>query len=180
MSKKQIRNVPASIRSKLLQLSKQRGEDYNYLLMRYVSDRLLYRLSQSPYQQQFILKGATLFRVWNGELHRATKDIDLLGFGANDISSLVEVFKEICRQEYQQDGVSFEQETVTGQKIKQDQEYEGVRINLQGALDSTKISLQVDIGFGDAVTPSPEEAQLPTILDLPAPYLRIYPRETAA
>ena len=91
MSKKQIRNVPASIRSKLLQLSKQRGEDYNYLLIRYVSDILLYRLSQSPYQQEFILKGATLFRVWNGEPHRATKDIDLLGFGANDISSLVEV-----------------------------------------------------------------------------------------
>lgn len=178
MSKKQIRNVPASIRSKLLQLSKQRGEDYNYLLMRYVSDKLLYRLSQSPYQQQFILKGAILFRVWNGEPHRATKDIDLLGFGANDISSLVQVFKEICCQEYEQDGVSFQEETVTGQKIKEDQEYEGVRINLQGTLDSTKISLQVDIGFGDAITPSPEEAQLPTILDLPVPYLRIYPRET--
>jgi predicted nucleotidyltransferase component of viral defense system len=178
MSQKQIRNVPASIRSKLLQLSKQRGEDFNYLLVRYASDRLLYRLSQSPYQKQFILKGATLFRIWNGEPHRATKDLDLLSFGRNDISSLEDVFKEICRQEYEQDGISFESENVKGEKIKEDQEYEGVRINLQAKLDSAKISVQVDIGFGDAVTPSPEEALLPSILDLPAPVLQIYRRET--
>ncbi|MBW4508346.1 MAG: nucleotidyl transferase AbiEii/AbiGii toxin family protein [Scytonematopsis contorta HA4267-MV1] len=178
MNQKQIRNIPASIRSKLLQLSKQRGEDFNYLLVRYTSDRLLYRLSQSPYQKQFILKGATLFRVWNGEPHRATKDLDLLSFGRNDISSLEEVFKEICRQEYEPDGISFESETVKGEKIKEDQEYEGVRINLQAKLDSAKISIQVDIGFGDAVTPSPEEALLPSILDLPAPVLQIYRRET--
>jgi predicted nucleotidyltransferase component of viral defense system len=178
MSRKQIRNIPASIRSQLLHLSKQRGEDFNYLLMRYGSDRLLYRLSQSPYQRQFILKGATLFRVWNGEPHRATKDLDLLSFGANDVSSLMEIFKEICRQKYEQDGISFHEETVRGEKIKEEQEYEGVRINLQAKLDSTKISIQVDIGFGDAVTPLPEEALLPSILDLPAPRLQIYPRET--
>lgn len=178
MSKKQVSNVQASIRSKLLQLSKQQGEDYNYLLMRFASDRLLYRLSQSPYQQQFILKGATLFRVWNGEPHRATKDLDLLGFGANDISSLIEIFKDICCQKYEQDGISFQDENVTGEKIKEDQEYEGVRINLKANLGSINIPIQVDIGFGDAVTPLAEETQLPTILDLPAPRLKIYPRET--
>lgn len=113
MSQKQIRNVPASIRSKLLQLSKQRGEDFNYLLIRYGSERLLYRLSQSPYQRQFILKGATLFTVWNGEPHRATKDLDLLSFGANDVPSLMEIFKEICCQQYEQDGISFQEGTVT-------------------------------------------------------------------
>jgi predicted nucleotidyltransferase component of viral defense system len=178
MSQKQIRNVPASIRSKLLQLSKQRGEDFNYLLIRYGSERLLYRLSQSPYQRQFILKGATLFRVWNGEPHRATKDLDLLSFGANDVPSLMEIFKEICCQQYEQDGISFQEGTVTGEKIKQDQEYEGVRINLLAMLDSTKISIQVDIGFGDVVTPLPEDALLASILDLPSPRLQIYPRET--
>ncbi len=84
--------------------------------MRFASDRLLYRLSQSPYQQQFILKGATLFRVWNGEPHRATKDLDLLGFGANDISSLIEIFKDICRQKYEQDGISFQDEKFSCRK----------------------------------------------------------------
>ncbi|WP_051036649.1 nucleotidyl transferase AbiEii/AbiGii toxin family protein [Calothrix sp. PCC 6303] len=112
------------------------------------------------------------------EPHRATKNLDLLSFGANDISSLMAIFKEICRQQYDQDGISFHEETVRGEKIKEEQEYEGVRINLQGKLDSTKISIQVDIGFGDAVTPLPEEALLPSILDLPAPRLQIYPRET--
>jgi predicted nucleotidyltransferase component of viral defense system len=178
MTQKQPRNIAASVKARLLHLSKQQKEDFNYLLTRYAADRLLYRLSQSPYKQQFILKGATLFTIWSGEPHRATKDVDLLGHGSHDISYLQNVFQEICSVSFALDGITFEPETVTGEKIKEDQEYEGVRIKLIGRLDIIPISVQIDIGFGDAVTPRPQEVTFPPILDLPAPSLLIYPRET--
>ncbi|BAZ10688.1 hypothetical protein NIES4071_25110 [Calothrix sp. NIES-4071] len=138
----------------------------------------MYRLSQSPYKQQFILKGASLFRVWHGEPHRATKDLDLLGYGENEISYLEKVFAEICCIAFNDDGIVFEQESVKGEKIKEEQEYEGVRIKLTAKLDSISIQVQVDVGFGDAVTPKAEEAEFPAILDMPAPCLLVYPRET--
>ncbi len=178
MSKKQLRNTPDSIKTRLLQLSKQQREDFNYLLTRYAADRLLFRLGQSSYKHRFVLKGAALFRIWNDEPHRATKDLDLLAHGDNKASYLEEVFREICRISFDEDGIVFLEETVRAEKIKEEQEYEGVRIKLIGKLASTKISVQVDIGFGDAVTPTPEEAEFPSILNLPAPSLLIYPRET--
>lgn len=178
MSKKSLSNVPASIKARLLQLSKQRREDFNYLLTQYAADRLLYRLSQSIYKHQFILKGASLFRVWHGEPHRATKDLDLLSHGENEIYYLEKVFTEICCIPFDSDGIVFEQETVKGEKIKEEQEYEGVRIKLTGKLALINIQVQIDIGFGDAVTPKALEAELPTVLNLPAPRLLVYPRET--
>jgi predicted nucleotidyltransferase component of viral defense system len=178
MSKKQLHNIPASIKARLLQLSKQRREDFNYLLTRYAADRLLYRLGQSSYKHRFILKGAALFSIWNDEPHRATKDIDLLAYGDNEASYLSEVFRSICRISFDEDGIVFLEETVRAEKIKEEQEYEGVRIKLTGQLAATNISVQVDIGFGDAVTPRAEEAEFPSILNLPAPSLLVYPRET--
>ncbi|WP_353932721.1 nucleotidyl transferase AbiEii/AbiGii toxin family protein [Okeanomitos corallinicola TIOX110] len=176
-SKKPI-NIAASIKSKLLTISKTRGEDYNYLLTRYVGERLLYRLSQSSYQAQYVLKGATLFKVWHGEPHRATKDLDLLCFGNNEIEYLVNVYKEICEIECEEDGIIFLSDSVKGELIKEDQEYEGVRIKLKGKLSNIEIAIQVDIGFGDAVTPDAEEVEIEPILNLPKPRLQIYPRET--
>lgn len=178
MSQKQPRNIAASVKGRLLQLSRQQMEDFNYLLTRYAADRLLYRLSQSPYKHQFILKGATLFRIWSGEPHRATKDLDLLSHGNNEVSYLEKVFQEICCIQFEDDGITFGSETVKGEKIKQDQEYEGVRIKLTGQLDATNIKVQIDIGFGDAVTPKAQEVEFPCILNLPAPSLFIYSRET--
>lgn len=112
MSKHHPSNIPASIKGRLLQLSKQQREEFNYLLTRFAADRLLYRLSQSPYKQQFILKGASLFRIWNGEPHRATKDLDLLSYGENGIFYLEKVFKDICCIPFENDGIIFEHETV--------------------------------------------------------------------
>ncbi|MBD2777457.1 nucleotidyl transferase AbiEii/AbiGii toxin family protein [Iningainema tapete] len=178
MSQQQPRNIPASVRRRLLHLSKEQGEDFNYLLTRYAADRLLYRLSQSVHKHQFILKGATLFRVWSGEPHRATKDVDLLGHGNSEISSLTKIFQEICEISCEDDGITFGSETVKGEKIKEDQEYEGVRIKLRSQLETTTIQVQIDIGFGDAVTPKAQEVEFPPILNLPAPCLLIYPRET--
>lgn len=178
MSQKPPRNIPASVKRRLLDLAKDQKEDFNYVLTRYAADRLLYRLSQSPYKQQFILKGATLFRIWSGEPHRATKDVDLLGHGDPEISHLEQIFQDICSVPFAEDGMTFGPETVTGEKIKEDQEYEGVRIKLRGQLDTVTILVQIDIGFGDAVTPTPQEVAFPPILNLPAPSLLIYPRET--
>lgn len=178
MSQQQPRNIPASVRRRLLHLSKQLGEDFNYLLTRYAADRFLYRLSKSAYLNQFIVKGATLFRVWSGEPHRATKDVDLLGHGDHEVSSLEKIFQEICSIPCEEDGITFQPDTVKGEKIKEDQEYEGVRIKLRSKLETTTVQIQLDIGFGDAVTPKAQEVKFPTILNLPAPSLLIYPRET--
>ena len=176
-SKKPI-NIAASIRSRLLNLSKERGEDYNYLLILYLGERLLYRLSKSPYQQQFILKGATLFKVWNGEPHRATRDLDFLSFGNNEVEHIEKVFQEICLIECEEDGIIFVPESIKAQVIKEDQQYEGVRVKIIGKLNNIPRPLQVDIGFGDVITPYAKEEVIDTILNVPKPILKIYPRET--
>lgn len=181
MSNKQPSNIASSIKDKLLAHAKRQREDFNHVLIRYASHRLLYRLSKSDYKERFILKGATLFSVWKkGEAHRATKDLDLLCFGNNEVEELIEVFKKICCQECQKDGLSFFPENISGERIKKDQEYEGVRVFLQAKLGKAQIQVQVDIGFGDAVTPAPVEVELQTFLflNLPLPSLRIYPHET--
>ncbi|MBE9249657.1 nucleotidyl transferase AbiEii/AbiGii toxin family protein [Dolichospermum sp. LEGE 00240] len=179
MTSKKLINIAASIRSRLLNLSKERREDYNYLLILYLGERLLYRLSKSRYQQQFILKGATLFKVWNGEPHRATKDLDFLSSGNNEVEYIEKVFQEICLINCEEDGIIFLSESIKAQVIKEDQQYEGVRVEIIGKLGTNQCKLQVDIGFGDVVTPNPQEELINTILlDTPKPKLIIYPRET--
>lgn len=179
MTSKKLINIAASIRYRLLNLSKERREDYNYLLILYLGERLLYRLSKSRYQQQFILKGATLFKVWNGEPHRATKDLDFLSFGNNEVEYIEKVFQEICLINCEENGIIFLSESIKAQVIKEDQQYEGVRVEIIGKLGTNQCKLQVDIGFGDVVTPNPQEELINTILpDTPKPKLIIYPRET--
>ncbi len=171
-------DVGASVRHRLLDLSRKRGEDFNLTLTRYALERLLYRLSLSEYRDQFILKGAMLFSIWGGEPHRPTRDIDLHGSGESSVDGLVSIFRDISSLRVEDDGLEFKPETVNGMEIREDLEYEGVRINMEAHLSGARISLQVDIGFGDAVLPEPDESDFPTILDFPAPHLLIYPRET--
>jgi predicted nucleotidyltransferase component of viral defense system len=144
------------------------------VLQQYAIQRLLYRLSVSEYHDQFLLKGAMLFSVWTGDLHRPTKDIDLLGFGSNDIDVLVNDFKIICATEAD-DGLIFDIESIQGVLIKEDSLYQGVRVTGFAHLEKAKIGLQVDIGFGDAVTPNARLATIPSFLDSPAPIMKIYP-----
>lgn len=176
----QPRNVAASVRQRLKNLATQQREEFQAILTRYALERLLYRLSRAGYRDTFILKGALLFSVWSEEPHRATRDVDLLGRGDNTISHLEQIFREICRGQVEEDGLEFNEDTVRCQKIKEDQEYEGVRINLQAFLTGTRtrIELQIDIGFGDAITPAPLDLEFPTLLDFPSPEVRTYPRET--
>ena len=169
-----MKNIAASVRQRLLTLSRERREDFNFMLTQYVIQRLLYRLSRSDYNEQFLLKGAMLFLVWTGDLHRPTKDIDLLGFGQNDVDVLLAHFKTICRMEIE-DGLVFDADTLKGIQIKEDALYQGVRISGYAYLEQAKVNFQVDIGFGDAVTPKAELATIPSFLDLPDPVVRIYP-----
>jgi len=172
------RNVAASVRDRLLQLARTRHEDFNFVLSRYAMERLLYRLSKSPHEPAFVLKGAMLFSIWSGQPHRATKDIDLLGTGSPDLDRLAKIFRDVCETAVEDDGIVFEAASVTAMRIKEDAYYEGVRMQLRGKLGSAVLNLQVDIGFGDAVTPGPALADFPVLLTLPSPRLRIYPRET--
>ncbi len=178
MSTERPRNMAASVSARLLQISKQRKEEFQLVLTRYANERLLYRLSLSTHTQGFVLKGATLFAHWTGEVHRPTRDLDLLGHGNPQTSHIVDVFKQICQEPVEDDGLQYLPETVTGAIIKEGEEYEGVRIKLTAKLGGITIPVQVDVGFGDAITPAAQVAELPTLLAMPAAKMLTYPRET--
>lgn len=172
------RNLAASIRARLKQRADATKQDFNLALTHYGSERLLYRLSISPHAGNYLLKGALLFSLWYDLPHRPTRDADLLGFGPDDIDSAVSAFRELC-QIVVEDGIAFDPVSIKGSVIRKEAGYGGVRIDLQAQLDGARIALQVDIGFGDAVTPSPESVRYPVLLDdLPAPQLRTYPKYT--
>lgn len=172
------KNVPHSVAVRLLQRARTGGESYEYILLRYGAERLLYRLSQSTAADRFLLKGASLFLVWNERTYRPTRDIDLLSYGSPDPAELVTLFRALCQEDrLHEDGLRFLPESVRAERIKEEQEYEGVRIRLRALLQNARIDLQVDIGFGDSVVPAAVKAEFPTLLDAPAPRLRLYPRE---
>jgi predicted nucleotidyltransferase component of viral defense system len=171
-------NLPASIRQRLLNLSRDRGEDFSLTLTRYGIERLLCRLSQSERADHFVLKGALLLALWTGRLRRPTRDLDLLGYGDSSQEALAELFRNICLVDVDADGLTFHPQTVRVKEIREDQEYGGYRVRLTATLVSARINLQVDIGFGDAITPATDDIQYPSLLGLPTPRLRAYPRET--
>ncbi len=172
------RNLAASIRTRLKQRADARKQDFNLILTHYGLERLLYRLSISPLAGNYLLKGALLFSLWYDQPHRPTRDADLLGFGPDDIDTAVAAFREICAMEVE-DGIAFDPASVKGSVIRKEAGYGGVRIDLLAKLDGARITLQVDIGFGDAVTPAPESVSYPVLLDdLPAPKLRSSPKYT--
>ena len=171
------KNTAASVRAKLKTKAAEKGVEFQNLLVRFGNERLLYRLSRSAYQKSFLLKGAALFAVWMGEPHRPTQDMDLLAFGESDIPTLENIFREICAIAGE-DGLEFSLDSIKGAEIRAEKIYQGVRIKLLAFLDGARIPLQVDIGFGDAVTPEAETETIETILDLPKPKLKIYPKET--
>ena len=172
------KDLPASVRARLLNLAKQRGEDLDLVLKRFGIERLLYRLSESPHKDNFILKGAMLFELWMGQAHRTTKDLDLLGSGTTDIPRLEALFRDLCVLPVEPDGLEFLPESVKGAEIREDNLYHGVRVTLRARLGVARISLQVDIGFGDAVFPAPEEVEYPSLMGFPCPRLRAYSQAT--
>lgn len=171
-------NLESSIQARLLNYSRVNKREYGQVLTMFALERLLYRLGQSKHSENFLLKGALLFDLWFDVPLRPTRDIDLLGFGLAELPHVVGVFEDLCRLKVS-DGMDYKTESIQADEIRKQANYAGIRVSLLALLGNSRISIQVDIGYGDAVTPAPEEAVYPVLLDdLPAPKLRVYPMYT--
>lgn len=172
--------MPASVFQRLRNLARERGEDVNALLAQYAVERLLYRISRSSQSDRFVLKGAMLFRAWTGSLHRPTQDVDLLGYGDPEPDRIAESFAAILREVTDEsDGLVFDDAAVIAEEIRGAQEYGGVRVRVPATLGTARVVVQVDVGFGDAITPEATEREFPPLLGHDAPRIRAYPPETA-
>ena len=178
MTKKPTANVAASVRARLMKLRDARGGDYNALLTQYAIERFLYRLSKSSLAKRFTLKGAMLFRVWSGDLHRPTRDLDLLGQGDATPDAVADAVRQVLITPVADDGLTFDLAAVTAGLIREENEYGGIRVRLAANLGGARIPMQIDVGFGDAITPGADLRAYPTLLDMEAPKLKMYPPET--
>jgi len=171
-------NRVASIHQRLLDRARMRGEEFQFVLDRFAVERLLYRLSQSSYRDEFVLKGAMLFALWFDQPHRPTRDADFLGFGPPDADRLHETIRKLCTIDAD-DGLSYDTDSINVEYTREEARYDGLRATLRASLGNARCIVQWDVGFGDAVTPGAIQADYPTLLDdMPAPDLRVYPRET--
>jgi predicted nucleotidyltransferase component of viral defense system len=170
-------NVGASVRQRLLNLAHARGQPMDLLLTRYALERLLHRLSLSPHRERFVLKGAMLLVTWFDEPHRATRDVDLLGFGDAAAEALLDTFREIMAIQVD-DGIAFDLKGLRIEAIREEVEYGGSRLRTSAAMAGARIPIVVDIGFGDAIEPAAQDINLPVLLNMPSPFLRAYPPET--
>lgn len=172
------KNIAASVHRRLLNKSKESLRPFNELLQHFAIERFIYRLSKSPHTRRFVLKGALMFSAWTGSMSRPTMDIDLLGKIENSLESIVAVVKDVCEMEVENDGIVFRKDTVSAARITEDADYKGVRVLLRGNLGSTRLFLQVDIGFGDVIIPKPDKVKYPVLLDFPPPELDGYTMES--
>ena len=178
MTKKPVSNIGASVRQRLLTLRDQTREDAQALFAQFAIERFLYRLSRSSLADRFVLKGAMLFRVWSGSLHRPTKDVDLLGFGDPTPTSVAAMIGQIITTTVEDDGITFDAASIRAEDIRENDDYGGIRATFTATLDKAIIPLQVDVGFGDAITPAAEDREYPVLVGMAAPKLRMYPLET--
>ena len=172
------RNLDASVRQRLLNQSRAQNRPFQELLQCFAMERFLYRLAKSPYADRFILKGALLLTAWRAPVSRPTMDIDLAGRTSNQLDHIQKVVKAVCDVAVNPDGIQFSRDSIKVSRIKEDADYEGVRVRFHTTLARARIPMQLDIGFGDVITPEPTEIEYPTLLDFPAPILRAYPKET--
>ena len=172
------RNVPASVRQRLLNYARDGRIGFQAVLDRFVAERFLYRLSASGEVERFVLKGAALFRIWDGEEARPTRDIDFLDIRSEGRAPIRDALETICRAPCPEDGVLFDPATIRLAEIRGVQADGAVRARIMGRLGQVRLPLQIDIGVGDLITPEPQEREYPTLLDLPAPRLWTYPPET--
>lgn len=173
-----VRNVGASVRARLLDRARAEKTDFQILLTRYALERLLYRLSVSDQRERFVLKGAMLVSVWLEDPFRPTRDLDLLGHGDPELGAIEGSVRSICSVSVPDDGVVFDIAGVAAAPIRDEAEYAGVRVRTSATIAGARIPIQIDIGFGDAITPEEVEIEYPSLLEAPAPFLRAYPPET--
>jgi len=171
--------LSASVKQRLINYAEKSRTDFQVVLAQYGFERLLYRLSQSRHAKQFTIKGALMFWVWAGDQYRPTRDLDLGAIKQHTVIQIKEIFQSICMVPVGDDGLVFDADSVKAETIREDTEYGGIRVNLQAKLGKSKIPIQVDIGFGDAITPKALIERFPALLDFPAPELAMYTKETA-
>jgi hypothetical protein len=176
--KKEIKNIEASIRAQLQNKAKETNRPFSEVLQYYAMERFLYRFSRSEYADKFILKGSLMFTAWQIPERRTILDIDLLGYYSNEVKIIEGIMADICSLEVVADGLVFDSKTLHGQKIKEDMDYEGVRLKFLGFLERSRIPMQVDIGFGDIIHQGCSSINYPVILDLPGPVLMGYSIES--
>jgi len=177
--KREIKNIAASVKERLRNISTQSGREFQSVVSQYIQERFLYRLSESIYSNNLILKGALLFIAHDISRNRPTRDIDFLGSKIpNELDDLVEVIKEILSIKIN-DGLRFDTDSVEAENITEDGDYKGIRIKFYAFLENYRERMQLDIGFGDTITAGPVEIEFPTLLDFPAPKLKVYSIETA-
>src|SRR5580658_6559083 len=172
------RDIGASVRQRLLNQSSAQGRPFQELLQYFAMERFLYRLAKSPYSDRFVLKGALLLTAWRAPQSRPTMDIDLEGRVNNQLDHIKEVVATVCEVDVEPDGIAFNRISIEVSRIKEDADYEGVRVQFHATLARARIPMQLDIGFGDVITPGPTDVEYPSLLDFPAPMLRAYPKET--
>lgn len=171
-------NIAASVRARLTKLAKERDEVVDRIFLRYAIERLLYRLAQSGHRDQFILKGAMLFSLWAPIPYRSTGDLDLLGSGHAAPERMAAIFAAVCAVAVDDDGVVYDAASIRAEAVRDDEDYSGVRVTLTATLAAARLPIQIDIGFGDAVTPGSVDVAYPSLLGFPSPFLRAYPPET--
>jgi hypothetical protein len=172
------RNDAASVRARLLNRARETKQDFSLVLTRYAIERLPYRISVSNHADQFLLKGALLFDLWFDTPHRSTRDADFLGFGSAELPHIEGLFREIYAVEAN-DGVTFQADTVHAAEIRKEANYAGVRVMVLAVIDGARRQIQIDTGFGNAVTPGPDDVEYPVMRsEFTAPKLRVYPRYT--
>lgn len=175
---KPITNMAASVRQQLLNLARERHEEFGLVLTKYGLERILYRISQSQHRDALILKGALLFELWTEQRYRPTRDADFLARGENSPERFAAIFREICELSVTDDGLWFDATTIAAERITEDADYKGIRIRFVGYLENARIPIQIDLGFGDIITPRPIESEIPSMLDVPRAKLLTYPRES--
>jgi hypothetical protein len=176
--KKTAKNIPASVRARLQNIAKETGRPFSEVLQYYAMERFLYRFSRSEYADQFVLKGALMFTVWQVPERRTTLDMDFLARFNNQIESLENLVRDVCRVSVDPDGLVFDPARVKGKKIKENADYEGVRVKFLGFLGRSRVAMQIDVAFGDSISPKPRLIDYPVILDFSQPRLKGYPAES--
>ncbi len=178
MTKRRIKNVPASVRARLQKNAKETGRPFQEVLQYFAMERFLYRLAQSPHAKNLVLKGGLMLTAWRAPSTRPTRDSDFSANIPNDVETVLRVVREVCQQQVEPDGLVFDVESLNGSILKEDADYEGVRITFRAYLQNARIPMRIDMGFGDVIVPCASLMEYPTILDHAPPRLYAYSRET--
>ena len=174
-----MKNLPASVHRRLLNLARVRNRPFNELLQHFALERFLYRLGQSHLADRFVLKGGLMLTVWHGATARPTRDVDFLAQNYPDEAEVAEMVRRICAAPVAEDGLLFDASELTVESVREEEIYDGMRVSFLARLGNAVVPMQLDIGLGDVVVPGPEMVDYPTLLDFPAPRIQGYSRESA-